>query len=314
MATFREIGHCIWQAVGSVPTGKHVTVLGGVHGNELTGVHVVEWLKKRCPPLLSGTLTLILGNPKAIELNQRGSAPHADLNRCFTMSVLDSSSTDSSQPYEQARAREIAPFLQQSDLVLDLHATNKPSEPFLKMAGPLTPQHYAVGRWFPCNVLLHDPLYILAGGIALTDEYTGAHGGVGMIFESGIAGDTSRAELVFESVIRILANEMSMVAGPPVHAAPTPPNTVFEITEVGLLQHQHITTPCPRSFGFPRLGLSGPTVTAPPILNTCLLTTSSGRSATQSSRCLTSRTLCFPKSRRCGKLGRPWGGWPSEFA
>ncbi|ETV91808.1 hypothetical protein, variant 4 [Aphanomyces invadans] len=232
MATFREIGHCIWQAVGSVPTGKHVTVLGGVHGNELTGVHVVEWLKKRCPPLLSGTLTLILGNPKAIELNQRGSAPHADLNRCFTMSVLDSSSTDSSQPYEQARAREIAPFLQQSDLVLDLHATNKPSEPFLKMAGPLTPQHYAVGRWFPCNVLLHDPLYILAGGIALTDEYTGAHGGVGMIFESGIAGDTSRAELVFESVIRILANEMSMVAGPPVHAAPTPPNTVFEITEV----------------------------------------------------------------------------------
>ncbi|ETV68707.1 hypothetical protein, variant 2 [Aphanomyces astaci] len=230
MATFRELGHCIWQAVGSASHGKHVTVLGGVHGNELTGIHVVEWLRSHCPPLVSGSLTLILGNPKAIAINERGSTPHADLNRHFTMQVLAPS--DSPFQYEAARAKHIAPFLQQSDLVLDLHSTNKPSVPFLKLAGQLTPEHASVGRWFPCDVLLHDPNYQLAGGIALTDEYTGAHGGVGIIFESGEAGDTSRVAAVADAVLRILTHEMAML--PVDTAMPPPPSqpTAFEVTEV----------------------------------------------------------------------------------
>ncbi|RHY59540.1 hypothetical protein DYB26_011400 [Aphanomyces astaci] len=87
-------------------------------------------------------------------------------------------------------------------------------------------------RWFHCDVLLHDPNYQLAGGIALTDEYTGAHGGVGIIFESGEAGDTSRMAAVADAVLRILTHEMAML--PVDTAMPPPPSqpTAFEITEV----------------------------------------------------------------------------------
>ncbi|RQM26182.1 hypothetical protein B5M09_001969 [Aphanomyces astaci] len=87
-------------------------------------------------------------------------------------------------------------------------------------------------RWFPCDVLLHDPNYQLAGGIALTDEYTGAHGGVGIIFESGEAGDTSRVAAVADAVLRILTHEMAML--PVDTAMPPPPSqpTAFEVTEV----------------------------------------------------------------------------------
>ncbi|KAF0750148.1 hypothetical protein AaE_006812, partial [Aphanomyces astaci] len=158
--------------------------------------------------------------------------------------------SDSPFQYEAARAKHIAPFLQQSDLVLDLHSTNKPSVPFLKLAGQLTPEHASVSRyvhvsnklnpmdgyvnmcrWFHCDVLLHDPNYQLAGGIALTDEYTGAHGGVGIIFESGEAGDTSRMAAVADAVLRILTHEMAML--PVDTAMPPPPSqpTAFEITE-----------------------------------------------------------------------------------
>ncbi|KAF0690566.1 Aste57867_18053 [Aphanomyces stellatus] len=243
MASFREVGHCIWQAVGKVPHGKHVTILGGVHGNELTGVQVVEQLKASCPPLLVGTLTLILGNPKAIEINERGSAPHADLNRHFTIDLFNKPSSDAT--YEELRAKEIAPYLQNSDLVLDLHATNKPSVPFLKVAGQLSSLHYNVFRWFPCDTILHDPSFLLAGKVALTDEYTGFYGGVGMIYESGLASDVSRVPELHRSVLHILSTELSVIE----HnndLTPTPQRNVFEVTEVFRLPPSGFQWSCDR--------------------------------------------------------------------
>ncbi len=120
----------VWQFSGPRP-GSRVLVLGGVHGNEVTGVMLVERLRADLESgalaLAAGTLTLVVGNPRAVELGTRGSEPHADLNRSFTAKALDANGPDE---YEARRARELAPIIAASDLIIDLHATNKPSDPF----------------------------------------------------------------------------------------------------------------------------------------------------------------------------------------
>src|SRR3954469_25747264 len=95
----------VWQFSGPRP-GSRVLVLGGVHGNEVTGVMLVErlcaLLENGAFALAAGTLTLVVGNPRAVEFGTRGSEPHADLNRSFTTEALD---VNGPAAYEARRAR-----------------------------------------------------------------------------------------------------------------------------------------------------------------------------------------------------------------
>lgn len=111
----------------------------------------------------------------------------------------------------------------QCDVCIDLHATNKPSVPFVRIAGEVTSEHERLVtlslrtglnlslsprtpsppptlkpvphlpqmRWLGAPVLLGDPGFTLAGEVCTTDEYVGSHGGVGICFETGHADDTS---------------------------------------------------------------------------------------------------------------------------
>lgn len=83
------------------------SVIIGVHGNELTGVQVIQKILKACPELTKGKLTLAIGNPKAVLQGTRGSRQHADLNRCFTLR-----SDYCLNLYENSRADVLKPFLQ----------------------------------------------------------------------------------------------------------------------------------------------------------------------------------------------------------
>ncbi|GHV17362.1 putative aspartoacylase [Fibrobacterales bacterium] len=112
-----------------------VVVVGGTHGNELTGVYLAKkygWL---------------IANPKAAELSKR--YVDEDLNRCFAMSKLSDSHTKQSdcgsslrgalaanqskdgtqKSYELRRAQEINEILgvkgsaNSPDLILDIHNT-----------------------------------------------------------------------------------------------------------------------------------------------------------------------------------------------
>ena len=141
----QELPESVWQWAGPSP-GPHVVIFGGVHGNEVTGSMLVEELRRDMEAgrvaLAAGTLTLALGNPRAIASSTRGSEPHADLNRSFTPVVL-SAPDRADAHYEHRRARELAPLLAAADILVDLHATNKPSQPFLVCVTD-TPAHRAL--------------------------------------------------------------------------------------------------------------------------------------------------------------------------
>jgi succinylglutamate desuccinylase len=196
----QALSESVWQWTGA-NSGPRVMVLGGIHGNEVTGSMLVEELRRDLDAgelaLSAGTLILALGNPRAIASNTRGSEPHADLNRVFTDARL-ADTTDAS--YETQRAQELAPLLASADYVIDLHATNKPSEPFLVLTTD-TPKHREVCRFFACEKILHVPETIISGTtIGLVDR----HCGTGVCFESGWVGDLSRVGEMRRSVEAVL--------------------------------------------------------------------------------------------------------------
>jgi succinylglutamate desuccinylase len=227
-----EIGSGIWQVRGS-NLSPHFVVLGGVHGDEKTGIAVVKNLhslfsseKKR---LSQGTLTLILGNEEAIKMNKRGTSPEHNLNRMFTENNLSGPVLDF---YESRRAHELAPLLKSADISIDIHSTSVPSRPFLPCA--FTPRHERIYRWFDADLVLTDPDYILGGEPSTTDEYVDSCGGAGICFETGFAGDTSRLPKILESTLNILVDQ-GMISRSPVLASPVPLYKVYRLTRKILL-------------------------------------------------------------------------------
>lgn len=196
----RALPESVWEWTGPDP-GPCVMILGAVHGNEVTGSMLVEELRRDLEDgtlaLSAGTLVLGLGNPRAIAAKARGSEPHADLNRMFTDARLADTADGS---YEVQRARELAPLLASTDVLIDLHATNKPSEAFLVLTAD-TPKHRDLCRFFACEKILHVPESVIAGTtIGLVER----HRGIGVCFESGWVGDLSRVGEMRRSVEAIL--------------------------------------------------------------------------------------------------------------
>ena len=107
------------------PPLKRIAVVGGTHGNELTGAYLIKYFEQH-PELLQRssleTLT-IFGNPQAFAAGTR--YVEKDLNRAF----LD---RDLSNPhlatYEDKRAKEICQVLGSKeqpkvDFIIDIHST-----------------------------------------------------------------------------------------------------------------------------------------------------------------------------------------------
>lgn len=106
-----------------------IVVAGGTHGNERTGVRLVnKW--SECPDRYgalcpSARVELVLANPEAVRLNRR--YRDYDMNRAFSRTCLDV--VDEPQLYEFRRARELNRIYgpkgpdTRTDLLLDVHNT-----------------------------------------------------------------------------------------------------------------------------------------------------------------------------------------------
>ena len=105
-----------------------IVVAGGTHGNERTGVRLVQkWMEHpECyNSLCSAKVDLVLSNPEAVRLNRR--YRDFDLNRAFSQTCLDV--TETPQQYEFRRAKELDALYgpkgvaTKTDLLLDVHNT-----------------------------------------------------------------------------------------------------------------------------------------------------------------------------------------------
>ncbi|XP_053563390.1 N-acyl-aromatic-L-amino acid amidohydrolase (carboxylate-forming) [Bombina bombina] len=103
-----------------------VVVMGGTHGNEMSGVCLVKKWIKDSSELCRETFKAepFLANPRAVERCVR--FIDQDLNRSFSMEKLSASECEN-DPYEIKRAREIYQRyglnLSSADFIFDLHNT-----------------------------------------------------------------------------------------------------------------------------------------------------------------------------------------------
>lgn len=99
---------------------RRVAIVGGTHGNELTGVYAIKKFEQ-FPNLLERSnfqSVTLLANPEAVVMNRR--YVDRDLNRSFTNEDLVNPDLTS---YESKRAKEIALQLADVDLIIDLHSS-----------------------------------------------------------------------------------------------------------------------------------------------------------------------------------------------
>ena len=99
---------------------QKIAIVGGTHGNELTGVYAIEKLA-RFPERLRQycfEVVTLLANPQAVAANRR--YLDRDLNRSFDNNDLVNPALTG---YEEKRAKEIAAELQNVDLIIDLHSS-----------------------------------------------------------------------------------------------------------------------------------------------------------------------------------------------
>ncbi len=104
---------------------KRVAIVGGTHGNELTGVYLVKKFDRAPESIGRSTFETItmLANPQACEIGRR--YIDIDLNRCFRQQDLENPDISS---YEAQRAKEIYHILsskntEEPSLIIDLHST-----------------------------------------------------------------------------------------------------------------------------------------------------------------------------------------------
>jgi predicted deacylase len=117
--------------------GPHVMVNALTHGNEICGAIVVDRLLRRGLRPARGTLTLAFANIEAFKrFDPRN--PYAsryvdeDFNRVWTQPVLDGAR----ESVELRRARQLRPFIEAADYLLDIHSMLEPSPPVM-ICGPL---------------------------------------------------------------------------------------------------------------------------------------------------------------------------------
>ena len=219
----KKIGSGIWQAEGG-QAGTHIVVLGGVHGDEMTGVQVVNTLRdifeKGERRIEKGKLTLILGNEEAIRIGKRGTTDERNLNRMFSDEHLTGPILDF---YESRRAHELVPILKSADISIDIHSTSVQTLPFLPCA--FSPRHEKIYRWFDAKIILSDPDFVLGGQRSTTDEYVDYCGGVGICFETGWAKDTGRLPAVTSGILNILADQNLISVTKPL----VPPKRLYKV-------------------------------------------------------------------------------------
>ncbi|KKO45239.1 aspartoacylase [Arsukibacterium ikkense] len=119
---------------------KQVAIIGGVHGNEFTGIYLIKQYQAK-PELISRssfTSRCVWANPQAHHANKR--YLHSDLNRQFKNVDLANPALTN---YEQSRAKvlnaELGPKgAAKTDLLIDLHNTtsNMGACLILTQAGP----------------------------------------------------------------------------------------------------------------------------------------------------------------------------------
>ena len=188
--------------------GPRVVLFGGVHGDELSGVHAIEKLFfdlfVGTRKLRQGSLTLVRGNEQALAAERRY-LKH-NLNRLFREDYgpeIDRTS------YEFNRAQELKTVLRNCDYFLDLHSAPIAQEPF--MVAERSAVDFFSGLGIPRIMTGWSKFSSGAiGGDA--ENYANAHGAKSATLESGSHFEKRSNDVAYQTILSFLSL-LQMISG-----------------------------------------------------------------------------------------------------
>lgn len=222
----------VWRFASTAP-GPRVAITALVHGNEVCGAHAAWSLIESSPRPARGSLTIVFCNLEAYARlddatkDDRRSVDE-DLNRVWGRIDRPAEANDT---YEIRRAREILPFVQDADVLLDLHSMTS-AAPALGLVG-LAPKNVDFGRQvgFPA-LLVRDAGH--AAGLRLIDRAPFgdvATKPVAMLVECGQHFSREALVAAQEAVRRTVA---AFIDGEKLQ--PEAPQSVIEVTQAVTIQ------------------------------------------------------------------------------
>ena len=215
--------------------GPNVMVQALTHGNEYCGAIALAELLAAPPRLLRGTVTLVFANVEAYtRFDPRD--PNAsryvdeDLNRVWADEVLFGA-RDSA---ELRRARELRPFVDAADLLLDIHSMHEPCRP-LMVCGTADKNAACAGRLgLPADLLIdtgHPSGLRMVERGGFSDPADPKHA---LLIECGQHWERGAADVANDTLLRFLAVSGVVEEGwaTPRLRAPLPPRQrLVRVTE-----------------------------------------------------------------------------------
>ncbi len=182
----------ITQIIGK-KKGPTSIILAGIHGDEKCGVKALE---KILPNLKieRGRVFFGYGNPSAIKANKR--FIEANLNRMFKSNDL--LSKDDTKSYEYQRAQFLKSYLNQTDALLDIHASFTPnSKPFVICEANAR----GIIEYLPINLIVSGFDKVEPGG---TDYYMNSINKIGVCVECGYLNNPESIKTAEKSIFAFL--------------------------------------------------------------------------------------------------------------
>jgi len=171
--------------------GKNLVILGGIHGDELCSIKAFDKIIPRLE-IEFGKVIFIYSNLKAIESNNR--FIEYDLNRCF----LKRQSLEIAESFEGKTAKEIMPYLENADAVLDIHAS------FIQNSIPFVicgKSQIDKANIFDVEIVSFNWDLFEPGS---TDNYMNLQNKPGFCFECGYLGDPKTQEIAEKAIFNFL--------------------------------------------------------------------------------------------------------------
>ncbi|MEI6479932.1 MAG: succinylglutamate desuccinylase/aspartoacylase family protein [bacterium] len=180
------------ELVGREP-GPTSMILVGVHGNEKCGVEALNKILSKLE-IQKGKAFFAYGNPQSIDQNVRYT--EANLNRMFKSDELLSEKEKES--YEYSRAQFLKKYLDQADVLLDIHASYTPASQRFIICEPNSKE---IVKYLPFSLIVSGFDQVEPGG---TDYYMNSIGKIGICVECGYLGDQKSTEIAEESIYTFL--------------------------------------------------------------------------------------------------------------